>query len=188
MWSQNIDVLIPQSQSLEQESDVYVTFGNIPSTQAGSLEPSKLSEDSSFVETGVTSQGPLRFLETVMKRASELEEPGFLTTGCSNIDKFLHGGIPCFGVTEIYGDSATAKTQMCLQLALLAQLPLRRGGLNSGAVYINTEGCAFPDKRMVELSHYFSQKFEFSECNPMDNVIVEIALDHDSLFACLLQK
>ena len=36
------------------------------------------------------------------------------------------------GVTEIGGMSAAGKTQLCLQLCLQVQLPLGKGGLNSG--------------------------------------------------------
>ncbi|RKO99217.1 hypothetical protein CXG81DRAFT_20667 [Caulochytrium protostelioides] len=42
-------------------------------------------------------------------------------------------------VHEIYGESGSGKTQMCLQLALLVQLDPELGGLAKEAVYISTE-------------------------------------------------
>ena len=57
---------------------------------------------------------------------------GRLSSGCHKIDEFLHGGFLVPGVTEIGGMSAAGKTQLCLQLCLQVQLPVERGGLNSG--------------------------------------------------------
>ena len=49
------------------------------------------------------------------------------------------------------GEAGAAKTQLCLQLLLAAQLPLSIGGLNGSAVYIFTEGKP-PIDRLKELS------------------------------------
>ena len=42
------------------------------------------------------------------------------------------GGILSRGITEIAGESASGKTQLCMQLCLTVQLPLQLGGLNGG--------------------------------------------------------
>lgn len=55
-----------------------------------------------------------------------------LTTGCKFLDEALKGGILSHGITEISGESASGKTQLCLQLCLNVQLPLSHGGLNGG--------------------------------------------------------
>lgn len=44
------------------------------------------------------------------------------------------GGILSQGITEIAGESASGKTQLCMQLCLSVQLPKRHGGLESGKV------------------------------------------------------
>jgi hypothetical protein len=44
------------------------------------------------------------------------------------MDRMLEGGLVGRGITEIVGESATAKTQVCLQLAITVQLPLADGG------------------------------------------------------------
>jgi len=36
------------------------------------------------------------------------------------------------GITEVSGESASGKTQLCLQLCLTAQLPQDAGGLDAG--------------------------------------------------------
>ncbi|KAG0533440.1 hypothetical protein BDA96_04G193700 [Sorghum bicolor] len=53
-----------------------------------------------------------------------------LSLGCPLLDRLLSGGLPAASVTEIAGESATGKTQLCLQLALLApQSPLSASSL-----------------------------------------------------------
>jgi RecA/RadA recombinase len=56
----------------------------------------------------------------------------FLTTGCLKLDKILKGGIPCRGITQIYGAAGTGKTQLALQLCLTVQLPITIGGFGAG--------------------------------------------------------
>lgn len=63
----------------------------------------------------------------------------FLTTGCARLDAKLRGGIPCRGITQIYGAAGTGKTQLALQLCLTVQLPITAGGLGAGNVQ-NWEG------------------------------------------------
>jgi len=42
------------------------------------------------------------------------------------------GGVITPSLTEIAGESASGKTQLCLQLCLSVQLPFNLGGLDSG--------------------------------------------------------
>ncbi|MCO5554936.1 hypothetical protein L7F22_008475 [Adiantum nelumboides] len=74
--------------------------------------------------------------------------------GCPVLDSFLHGGIPCGSVTELVGECGSAKTQVCLQLLLSAQMPLCQGGLHASSLYIFTESY-FPSKRLQQLSKGF---------------------------------
>lgn len=60
-----------------------------------------------------------------------------LSLGCPILDNFLHGGILSRGITEITGESAAGKTQLCIQLCLTVQLPGEIGGLGGG-IYIHT--------------------------------------------------
>ena len=53
-------------------------------------------------------------------------------TGCESIDEILHGGVPVNGIVELFGKSGVGKTQFCIQLSLMVQLPERFGGLNKG--------------------------------------------------------
>ncbi len=69
-----------------------------------------------------------------------------ITTGSSNLDNILGGGIETRGITEFFGEYATGKTQICHQLSVTVQLPQDKGGLNAGAVYIDTEGTFRPER------------------------------------------
>lgn len=64
--------------------------------------------------------------------ASEIKEWQRISTGCDSIDNITRGGIPINGITEIYGTSGVGKTQMCLQLSLIVQLPKYLGGCEKG--------------------------------------------------------
>lgn len=82
-----------------------------------------------------------------------------LSLGCSILDHHLKGGIRSQGITEIYGESGSGKTQVCLQLCLMVQLPYHLGGLEGGAVYLCTED-KFPDKRLEQMKPQFMLKYQ----------------------------
>ena len=71
-------------------------------------------------------------LDAVIDAASIKDR--FLTTGCSRLDAKLGGGIPCRGITQLYGAAGTGKTQLALQLCLTVQLPITTGGLGAGNI------------------------------------------------------
>lgn len=79
------------------------------------------------------------------------EEPSFFTTGDDKLDKALRGGIRMGALTEIAGESASGKTQLALQLALMAQLPGAERGVDSGVAYFTTTS-ALPVRRLTELA------------------------------------
>ncbi|XP_050405437.2 DNA repair protein XRCC3 [Patella vulgata] len=112
-----------------------------------------------------------------------------LSIGCDVFDNFLRGGIISRGITELSGESASGKTQFCLQLCLTVQLPVTHGGLAGGAVYICTED-AFPNKRLQQLISHYNEKYsglkeriQFS-----DNIYIEHISDYDGLTYCIHKK
>ena len=68
------------------------------------------------------------------------------STGSKNLDKLLGGGIESQAVTEFIGEFASGKTQICLMLSVMAQLPPEKGGLDGNVVYIDTEGTFIPER------------------------------------------
>ncbi|CCE61518.1 hypothetical protein TPHA_0A04450 [Tetrapisispora phaffii CBS 4417] len=92
---------------------------------------------------------------------TELSKPVSFTTGDVEIDNLLGGGIYTHGITEIFGESSTGKSQFLMLLSLSVQLPLSLGGLNGKSVYITTEG-DLPTERLKEI---ITSRPEFSNNN-----------------------
>ncbi|KAF9994993.1 DNA repair protein xrcc3 [Entomortierella chlamydospora] len=87
-----------------------------------------------------------------------LQEEHWLSLGDPILDTALGGsGFMTRGITEIAGESAVGKTQLCLQLCLTVQLPHCMGGLDGSAVWLSTEG-KFPYGRLESMINHFVSK------------------------------
>ena len=74
-----------------------------------------------------------------------------LTTGSKVLDKLVDGGLETQTITEFYGEYGCGKSQFCHQLCVNVQLPVEKGGLNGGVLYIDTEN-TFRLERIVQMS------------------------------------
>lgn len=92
-------------------------------------------------KTTMTGRESLNYEDTEVQK---------LTTGCNSLNKFFNGGMKTRAITEIYGGFGAGKTQLCLQEAIYAQLPVEAGGLDGRVIWIDTEN-TFKAKRMVEI-------------------------------------
>lgn len=115
-----------------------------------------------------------------------------LSMGCHLLDKALKGGIISRGITEISGESASGKTQFCLQLSLTVQLPEENGGLAGETAYICTED-AFPNKRLYQMieSKQMSGVLKGlwkDGSQPGDHIYVEHIADVEGLIGYLQRK
>uniref|UniRef100_A0A0E0CM32 RecA family profile 1 domain-containing protein n=1 Tax=Oryza meridionalis TaxID=40149 RepID=A0A0E0CM32_9ORYZ len=72
---------------------------------------------------------------------------GKFSLGCPVLDRLLSGGLPPASVTEIAGESASGKTQLCLQLALLAPL----SPLSASCLFLHSD-LPFPLRRLRGLA------------------------------------
>jgi DNA repair protein RadA len=79
----------------------------------------------------------------LFKRRQTVER---VTTGSRNLDELLAGGIETGAVTEFYGEFGSGKSQICHTLTVTVQLPHEKGGLDGGAVYVDTEGTFRPER------------------------------------------
>ncbi|KAK8550370.1 hypothetical protein V6N12_039083 [Hibiscus sabdariffa] len=70
---------------------------------------------------------PLGFTSASQLHAQRLEIIQ-ITSGSSELDKILEGGIETGSITEIYGEFRSGKTQLCHTLCVTCQLPLDQGG------------------------------------------------------------
>eukprot|EP00026_Physarum_polycephalum_P007512 Phypoly_transcript_07574.p1 GENE.Phypoly_transcript_07574~~Phypoly_transcript_07574.p1 ORF type:complete len:523 (+),score=112.08 Phypoly_transcript_07574:110-1570(+) len=81
-----------------------------------------------------------------------------LSWGDPILDHYFRGGLNPTGITEISGESAAGKSQLCMQLLLQAQLPVDMGGLGGSSLYLSTED--LPMKRLSKLAeHYRREKY-----------------------------
>ena len=90
---------------------------------------------------------PISAVDLLLKE----EEKKRITTGSKQLDELLGGGIFTGEITEISGEFATGKTQLCFQLSINVQLPIEEGGLEGSVYYIDTEG-TFSSTRIVQIA------------------------------------
>merc|ERR1719323_2099349 len=88
-----------------------------------------------------------------------------LTTGSTQLDRLLGGGIETGAITEIFGEFRCGKTQLCHTLCVACQLPIENGGGESKALYIDTEN-TFRPERLVSIA----QRFGLNEDDVLENV------------------
>lgn len=128
-------------------------------------------------------------VEKIIKEASRYVELGFqtaevvhqkrlqmnmITTGSSELDKLLGGGIETRSITELFGEFRTGKTQLCHMLAVTCQLPIELGGCNGKAIYIDTEG-TFRSERLIEIA----KRYELDPTEVLSKVSVARAYSAD---------
>jgi DNA repair protein RadA len=68
------------------------------------------------------------------------------STGSKNLDMILGGGIETQAMTEFAGEYGVGKTQICLMLCVMAQLPSEKGGLDGNVLFLDTEGTFIPER------------------------------------------
>ncbi|CAN1843293.1 DNA repair protein XRCC3 homolog [Linum perenne] len=120
--------------------------------------------------------------ENLLRRLEPTEK---LTLGSPAMDRCLGGGIPCQSITEIVAESGSGKTQLCLQLVLLAQLPPSLGGLSASSIYLHSE-FPFPTRRLHQLAvqfhdHHREDLVVGRSYDPMDGVFVQSVHTADQL-------
>ncbi len=95
-------------------------------------------------------------------------------TGSSEFDRILGGGIETGVITEFIGEFGSGKTQICYTLSVLAQRPVREGGLGGRVCVIDTEGTFVPRriKQIAEARGYDAQEI-------LSNVLIARAYNSD---------
>jgi DNA repair protein RadA len=74
-----------------------------------------------------------------------------ISTGSEHLDELLDGGIFTGEITEISGEFASGKTQLCFQLAINVQRSNDEGGLEGSTYFIDTEG-SFSATRVAQIA------------------------------------
>ncbi|TPX47113.1 hypothetical protein SeMB42_g02181 [Synchytrium endobioticum] len=106
-----------------------------------------------------------------------------ITTGSKELDKLLGGGgMETGGITEIFGEFRTGKTQLCHTLAVTCQLPIDMGGGEGKCLYIDTEGTFRPERLLACAERYGMNGEEV-----LDNVAYARAYNSDHQTNLLIQ-
>lgn len=129
------------------------TVESIATAAARELEPAGIGEKKALDIIGAArstiSLSFIRADELLKMRQNVLR----LTTSSKAIDELLDGGLETQTITEFYGEYGSGKSQMCHQLCVNVQLPPERGGLGSGALYIDTEN-TFRTERIIQMAQH----------------------------------
>jgi len=129
------------------------TVESLATATARELEPAGIGEKKALdVISAARSSISLSFIradELLKMRQSVLR----LTTSSKAIDELLDGGLETQTITEFYGEYGSGKSQLCHQMCVNVQLPPERGGLNGGALYVDTEN-TFRTERIVQMAQH----------------------------------
>ncbi|MGC1932404.1 MAG: DNA repair and recombination protein RadA [Candidatus Nitrosopolaris sp.] len=121
------------------------------------------SADELAVDINASKESAATFIMAAQKllRDSHIIEKEFVTadlvlekrksmlrcsTGSRALDELLLGGIETQAVTEFYGEFGSGKSQICHTLCATARQPIGSGGMDSGVIYIDTEGTFRPER------------------------------------------
>jgi DNA repair protein RadA len=123
------------------------------STAAKIINSARQAADVGGFETG----------DMVLERRKTIQK---LTTGSSELDRLLGGGIETQSITEFYGEFGSGKTQIAHQLAVSTQLPPEQRGLNGSVIMIDTEN-TFRPERITQMVEGISERLNI-ELNPSE--------------------
>ncbi len=121
------------------------------------------SSDELAVDINASRESAATFIMAAQKllRDSRIIEKEFLTadialekrrsmlrcsTGSQTLDELLLGGVETQAVTEFYGEFGSGKSQICHTLCVTARQPIQSGGMDTGVIYIDTEGTFRPER------------------------------------------
>ena len=103
-----------------------------------------------------------------------------ITTGSKTLDNLLGGGVETQAILEAFGAFGSGKSQIAHQLAVNVQLPKEKGGLESKAIFIDSEQ-TFRPERIVDMATALGMDPQ----KALDNVFVARSYnsDHQILLA-----
>ncbi|KAL7549019.1 hypothetical protein ACHAWF_012286 [Thalassiosira exigua] len=83
-----------------------------------------------------------------------------LTTGSTELDKLLEGGIETGSLTEVFGEFRTGKTQLCHTLCVTCQMPVSEGGAEGKVRGREDSSVETSERRIVRFG--FAESLPFS--------------------------
>ena len=76
---------------------------------------------------------PMEFV-TAADKFQNRKDIAQITTGSTEVDKLLQGGIETGSITEVFGEFRTGKSQLCHTFCVTCQLPIDQGGAEGKAM------------------------------------------------------
>lgn len=110
------------------------------------------------------------------------ENMAMYTTGSSELDNLLGGGIETGSITELFGEFRTGKTQLCHTLSVTCQLPLGAGGGEGKCLYIDSENTFRPERLKA-----IATRFNLDPDEALDNVSFARAYNSEHQYKLLEQ-
>ena len=140
-----------------------VELGEISSMTPETCEKIVTTARRQLAESGAITKDFASATEIYKRR----QNIGKISTSTDSLDKLLEGGIETQAVTEVYGEFGSGKTQFCHTMCVMVQKSKEEGGLEGGALYIDTEG-TFRPERVVTIA----KAHNMDPNKVLDNIIV----------------
>jgi DNA repair protein RadA len=118
------------------------------------------------------------------KKASDMEDKKHVSTGVDSVDHLFGGGFETQGITELYGQYGTGKSQLAFQACVNVQLPEELGGLRGSVVHIDTES-SFSKQRIKDMVKGLDDEV-LEKLLELENI--DGTAEHDSAIKELQQK
>ncbi|KAJ1628867.1 Rad51-domain-containing protein [Pavlovales sp. CCMP2436] len=87
-----------------------------------------------------------------------------ITTGASELDAILGGGLQRKHITQVHGEFRSGKSTLCHTMCITAQMPREQGGGCGRAIFIDTEG-TFNAPKMVKIAEAHSLEADVALAN-----------------------
>ncbi|XP_063382041.1 meiotic recombination protein DMC1/LIM15 homolog [Cydia fagiglandana] len=110
----------------------------------------------------VVTLGFMTALEVSDKRKQVFK----ISTGSSELDKLLAGGIESMAITEVFGEFRTGKTQLSHTLCVTTQIPSPSGYQGGKVMFLDTEHTFRPDRLRP-----IADRFNLDQNAVLDNVL-----------------
>jgi DNA repair protein RadA len=125
----------------------YVTVEAVAAASLGEIKDVGLGEASATKIITAAKQiiGTMGF-ETGIDALKRRGTIGKISTNSKELNALLGGGVETQAITELYGKFGSGKTQLGHQLSIMVQLPVKDGGLDGSAIYIDTENTFRPER------------------------------------------
>ncbi|XP_025112615.1 meiotic recombination protein DMC1/LIM15 homolog [Pomacea canaliculata] len=104
--------------------------------------------------------------QTALEYADKRKQVFKISTGSTELNKLLGGGIESMAITEVFGEFRTGKTQLSHTLCVTTQLPTNQGYSGGKVVFIDTENTFRPDRL-----RNIADRFNLDQNAVLDNVL-----------------